>query len=139
MTSRPRAAVLMPATLLGSFLLVLVFGGLLGTTATAKPTPNPTPTGNPTAPPSAPAPVRLVVGAGQLAVDGAKVQPFPGVTVWVQTAAGATQLCLTTPDGAWTPAGTDWRTSTVGGARVACRPVEKAALAEPVTIGLSHP
>jgi hypothetical protein len=138
MASRSRAAGVVLATLLGSFLVVLVLGGLLGTSATsAEPTTTPTPTPTPTA--TGPGPFRLVVGANRLAVDGDKVELFQGVRVWARTAAGATQLCLTKPTGGWTATGKDWQVSQVDGAQAECRPVEKTALTRPITIELSHP
>jgi hypothetical protein len=138
MASRSRAAGVVLATLLGSFLVVLVLGWLLGTSATsAEPTPGPTPTPTPTA--TGPGPFQLVVGANRLAVDGDKVELFQGVRVWARTAAGTTQLCLTKPAGGWTPTGKDWQVSQVDGAQAACRPIERAVLARPITIELSNP
>jgi hypothetical protein len=132
MASGSRTAGVVLATLLGSFLVVLALGGLLGTSATsAEPTPTATATGA--------GPFRLVVGANRLAVDGDVVELFQGVRVWARTAAGTTQLCLTKPTGGWIPTGADWQVSQVRGAGVECRPVEKAELARPITIELSHP
>jgi hypothetical protein len=135
MASGSRAAGVVLATLLGSFLVVLL-GGLLGTSATSA-EPAPTATATPTA--TDPGPFQLVVGANRLAVDGDKVELFQGVRVWARTAAGTTQLCLTKPTGGWTPTGKDWQVSQVDGAQAACRTIERAVLAEPITIGLSHP
>jgi hypothetical protein len=138
MASRSRAAGVVLATLLGSFLVVLVLGGWLGTSATsAAPPPTGTPTPTPTA--TGAGAFRLVVGANRLAVDGDEVELFQGVRVWARTAAGTTQLCLTKPTGGWIPTGKDWQLSQVEGAQAECRPVEKADLARPITIELSHP